>query len=62
MERLARIEHRRWMADRIDRGWTSGAARDNARLIHPSIRPFDELSAEEQEKDRNAVRALAKIS
>lgn len=59
VERLARIEHRRWMADRIERGWRYGAKRDNARLIHPSIRDFDDLSEAEKELDREAVRILA---
>ncbi len=62
VDRLARIEHRRWMADRIEHGWRSGAARDNARLIHPSIKDFDALSSEEKELDRAAVRALADIA
>ncbi|HMN73576.1 MAG TPA: RyR domain-containing protein [Rhodoblastus sp.] len=62
LERLARVEHRRWMADRIERGWRSGPARDDARLIHPSIRDFDALSVEDKEKDRNAVRKLAEIA
>jgi hypothetical protein len=62
MERLARTEHRRWMADRIEHGWRSGPARDNARLIHPSIKDFDSLSSEEKELDRAAVRALMEIA
>jgi len=61
LERLARVEHRRWMADRIERGWRSGKTRDNARRIHPSITAFETLSALEQEKDRQAVRVLAEI-
>jgi len=62
VDRLARIEHRRWMADRIEHGWRSGPARDNARLIHPSIKDFDALSSEEKELDHAAVRALADIA
>jgi len=62
IETMARIEHRRWIADRIDRGWRSGAKRDNIHLIHPSIQPFDALSHEDQEKDRNAVRVLASLA
>jgi hypothetical protein len=58
IETLARIEHRRWMADRIDRGWRSGPERNDDLLIHPSIMPFDLLSPQDQEKDRSAVRAL----
>jgi hypothetical protein len=58
LETLARVEHRRWMADRIDRGWRSGPARDDEQLIHPSIAPFECLSAHDREKDRDTVRAL----
>lgn len=61
LDRLARVEHRRWLADRIERGWRYGATRDNARLLHPSILEFDALSQDDQEKDRAAVRAFAKI-
>lgn len=62
LERLARVEHRRWMADRIERGWRSGPKRDDARLIHPGLCDFDLLSPDDKEKDRNAVRKLAEIA
>jgi hypothetical protein len=61
IERLARVEHRRWMADRIDRRWRAGKTRDDAMRIHPSLRDFDALSASEQEKDRSTVLALAQV-
>ncbi len=62
LDRLARVEHRRWMADRIEHGWRHGATRDNDRLIHPSICDFDALSEGDKEKDRNTVRKLAEIA
>lgn len=58
IEWLARVEHRRWMADRIDHGWRSGSPRDDARLIHPSIVDYETLSDSEREKDRANIRAL----
>ena len=58
LETLTRVEHRFWMADRIDRGWRSGPVRDDDRLIHPNITPFERLSAQDREKDGNTVRAL----
>lgn len=61
LERLARIEHRRWMADRIDRGWRFGVVRDNARLLHPSLVPYDELPEPEREKDRQQVVGLVAL-
>lgn len=51
----ARIEHRRWCADRIERGWRSGPVRNDMMRIHPSLRPYDALSKAEQEKDVVAV-------
>lgn len=58
IETLARVEHRRWVADRVDRDWRSGPARDDEQLIHPNITPFEDLSTQDQEKDKNTVRAL----
>lgn len=62
LDRLARVEHRRWMADRIEHGWRHGERRDNDRLIHPAICDFDALPPDDREKDRNAVRKLAEIA
>ena len=43
----ARSEHRRWMVERALAGWTPVTAasplRDNLRLVHPNIVPFDAL-------------------
>ena len=61
LERFARIEHRRWMADRIDRGWRTGDARNDALRIHPSLVPYEDLSAGEQQKDRDAVQTLLTV-
>jgi hypothetical protein len=61
VERLARIEHRRWMAERILRGWRHAPARDNARQLHPSLVAYDDLPEAEREKDRRQVRGLAKL-
>ncbi len=62
LETLAKVEHCRWIADRIDRGWRSGAARDNDRRLHPSIRRFEDVSEQDREKDRNAVRVLLRLA
>ncbi|WP_376988137.1 RyR domain-containing protein [Bosea sp. R86505] len=62
LERLARIEHRRWCADRIERGWRFGAVRDDVRKIHPSLVPFDELSDGDREKDRSSVKIVLTVA
>jgi hypothetical protein len=62
MDSLARIEHRRWLTERIIRGWRYGPVRDNSRWLHPSIVDFDTLSAAEKEKDARAAAALLRLS
>ena len=40
--------------------WVVGqhaAVRDDSHRLHPSILPYDELSGEEKQKDRNTARA-----
>lgn len=61
LEILASIEHRHWMASRIDHGWRYGATRDDARLRHPSLRSYAELSAGEKQKDKNTVNVLVEV-
>jgi RyR domain-containing protein len=58
LERLAMIEHRRWMADRIDHGWRRGAIRDDRLMLHTDFVPWEQLSESDKEKDRNSVRSL----
>ncbi|GAB2977921.1 hypothetical protein LWP59_38855 [Amycolatopsis acidiphila] len=61
VERLAVAEHERWTAERKADGWRLGARRDNARKLHPDLRPWQELGEAERQKDRNVVLALPEI-
>ena len=61
LERLARIEHRRWIAERIAQGWRRSEHRDDARFLHPSLVPYDALSEEEREKDRAQVVTVLRL-
>ena len=61
LEMLAAVEHRRWIADHIDRGWRSGEKRDDRLMLHPDIRPYDALDEIAKEKDRNTVRVLLNV-
>ena len=58
IERLARLEHERWMAEKRRDGWRLGPRKDAAARVHPSLVPYDELPAAEQKKDRDAVRQI----
>ena len=60
VEALADAEHRRWMADRIIAGWRLGEVRDDTRKIHPSLRPYQDLSEAEKNKDRDTVASVLK--
>lgn len=60
IERLARMEHERWVEERLASGWTVGP-RDVDRKTTPLLVPYEELSRAEQEKDREAVAGIPKI-
>lgn len=61
MDRLAELEHRRWMMDRLLNGWRFGASRDDVRKLHPDLKPNDELDEAAREKDRGNIRETARI-
>jgi hypothetical protein len=58
IERLARMEHDRWMRERAANGWKYGQQRDNDRKLHPDLVDWAHLSDEAKAKDRNAIRTL----
>ena len=58
---LARVEHRRWIADRIERDWHFGKTRDDLLRLHPALVAYEALGEEDKERDRNAVRSLLSI-
>lgn len=56
MKLLELAEHDGWVRQKVESGWKFAAVRDDAQKLHPCIVPFDELSEDEKEKDRNQVR------
>jgi len=61
VEDLARLQHRRWMFDRLLNGWRYGSKRDNRARIHDCLKEYDELDENTKEHDRAMVRQIAKI-
>jgi voltage-gated potassium channel Kch len=57
VEVLARMEHRRWMAERFLAGWVLGP-KDTERRVSPYLVEWEELPPYIQEYDRNAVRII----
>ncbi len=61
IEKLAEIEHRRWVADRKLSGWTYGSTRDPKLRHHPMLVAWEYLSEPEQEKNREFIREIPAI-
>ncbi len=58
VDKLAPLEHDRWMAQRVDDGWRQGPERDDRRRIHPDLVPWEQLPESSRAKDREAIRNL----
>lgn len=56
IEALARDIHERWRRKRISHGWKCGSLRDDRLMVHPMLRPYEELSESEKEKNRLPAR------
>lgn len=53
VEEMSKNVHEVWGATRISQGWTYGKERNDAEKKHPCLVPYEELSEEEKEYDRN---------
>ncbi|MCK4760713.1 MAG: NAD-binding protein [Candidatus Aminicenantes bacterium] len=66
IEKMAEMEHERWMKEKLDDGWKYGVKKDPVEKTHPCIVGWDEknengknkLSEAEKDKDRAAVRGM----
>ncbi|MCD4750460.1 MAG: hypothetical protein K8R59_13905 [Thermoanaerobaculales bacterium] len=61
LERLAEIEHERWVKHKLDREWQFADTTDPSRKLHSGLVPWQELSESEREKDREMVRSIPRI-
>ena len=60
LETLARMEHYRWVAERLLSGWSFGEPSDE-RKTRPQFRSYEELSDKDRDNDRTVVRTLEAI-
>jgi hypothetical protein len=58
VDKLAPLEHERYMAQRLADGWRHGPQRDDRRKVHPDLVPWERLAESSRAKDREAVRNL----
>jgi hypothetical protein len=58
VELMAKMEHERFVKERLRAGWKIGPVKDIQKKISPTLIPWEELPDEEKEKDRMFVRRL----
>jgi len=62
VERMAEMEHARWMSERLAAGWSyDQGPKDPERKTNPFLVPWDDLPEDERENDREAVRDLPRL-
>ena len=60
-ERMAKNVHEVWAATRLSQGWTLGPERDDEKLTHPCLIPYEMLPEEERLYDRNTSQETLKF-
>jgi voltage-gated potassium channel Kch len=58
VERLAPLEHERWVRYRQAQGWRYGPAKDDQQRLNPALVPFGRLDPANQERTRAGVRRM----
>lgn len=61
LEKIAILEHDRWIEEKKRKGWKWGSERNEERKIHPSMVPWAQLPESEKKKDRIAVEIIPSI-
>ena len=61
VEEMSRNVHEVWAKSRMDQGWTWGEQRDDKRKTHPDLVPYDELTEEEKDYDRDTSMQTIKL-
>ena len=61
IEEMSKNVHEVWAETRISQGWTYGEERNDAEQKHPCLVPYEELSEEEKEYDRNTSLETLKL-
>ena len=60
-EEIARNVHEVWSQGRMKEGWTYGEERDDSQKHHPCLVPYEELTENEKEYDRNTSQETLKL-
>ena len=60
-ELISKNTHEVWSENRIKDGWTYGTERNDEKKHHPCLIPYEMLSEEEKEYDRNTSLQTLKL-
>ena len=60
-ERIAQNTHEVWGAERVAQGWSYGPERNDEKKQSPCLVPYEQLSFEEQQYDRNTAMETIKL-
>ena len=58
---MAELEHEAWMEERLSRGWKLGE-RNAENKTSPYLVPYDQLSEEIKDYDRDAIRNIPALA
>jgi len=58
VEKLSKMEHKRWMKEKLDAGWKPAKKTIKEKKLHKDLKPWDELPEKEKEKDRALIRGI----
>ena len=58
---LAIYEHDRWCEEKIGMGWTYGEVRDDSKLIHDCLVPWDDLTPEIKQYDIDPIKNIPSL-
>ena len=61
VEEIAKNVHEVWAQHRLEQGWKYGKERSDALKEHPSLVPYEELSEEEKDYDRDTAFGTLKL-
>ena len=56
--KMSQMEHNRWCDEKFREGWKRGKMRDDARKLHPDLRPWEELDDNAKDKDILTVKLI----
>ncbi len=61
LNKMAKMEHERWMSEKIANGWIYGKPRKDSAKIHNDLVAWVKLNKNTKEYDRNAIRLIPQL-